>query len=166
MDIELSSERIEELMKFCNLNNLPFNDITLLNTAFIHKTFACEYWQKYRSYLEENERLEFLGDAVLEQSVRMYLYDKRRDYDQGKLTFHKEPYVTKHAVYVYGDIMNLKDYLLVGNGINLDYERVGKKIIGDAFEALLGAIALDLGFDKAHEFFLNQVIACTNKMIL
>lgn len=166
MDIELSTERIAKLEEFCNLNNLQFNDITLLNTAFIHKTFACEYWQKYRCYLEDNERLEFLGDSVLEQSVRMYLYEKRRNYDQGELTFHKEPYVTKHAVYVYGDIMNLKEYLVVGNGINLNYERVGKKIIGDAFEALMGAIVLDLGFDKAREFYLNQVVSCTNLEVI
>lgn len=139
------------LMKILNQIGIKPNDINLFKTAFSHTSYANE--NRCKSY----ERLEFLGDAVLELLVSDYLF-KNKDLAEGKMTKLRAHYVCETALYIYSLKLNLNDYLLLGKG---ELESGGKKskaIVSDIFESFLGAIYLDQGIDKAREFFTKYVV--------
>ncbi len=121
-------------------------------TAFKHSSYVNENHQK-----NDYERLEFLGDAVLELSMSDYLY-KNLNVEEGDMTKLRASYVCENALYEYSKDLNLSDYIKVGHGEEVDGGRFKKVILADIFEALMGAIYLDLGFEKAKEIILNIVI--------
>lgn len=117
---------------------------------------------QHSSYINENhlkndyERLEFLGDAVLELAVSDYLFRKLNS-EEGEMTKIRASYVCENALYEYAKELNLSDYIKVGHGEEIDGGRFKKVILADIFEALMGAIYLDLGFDVAKTVILNIV---------
>ena len=126
-----------------------FTDKTLLKTAFAHRSFINEN----RGVVpEHNERLEFLGDAVLELVASDFLYRKFPKRPEGELTALRAALVNTQSIADSAQKLNMNDYLLLSKGEAKDTGRARFFILADAFEALIGAIYLDKGYDKAKEF--------------
>jgi ribonuclease-3 len=118
----------------------------------------------HRSYLEQNsdldtsnERLEFLGDAVLSIIVAEYLFKKFPDEDEGFLTKVRAKFVNKLALADAADSISLSEFLLVGKNLSSIFTQNSKTIQADAFEAVIGAIYLDKGLDAAR-YFIKKVL--------
>ena len=131
------------------------NKMDLYEIAMSHSSYSNEHKDK-KNY----ERLEFLGDAVLELVVTEYLY-KNYEQDEGDMTKMRANYVCENANYEYMEKLGLIKYIKVGNGEIVD---IKKAIIADIFEAFIGAIYLDQGFNKVKDFILKIVTPyITNK---
>ena len=133
---------------------IVLEDKTLLETAFTHTSYANEHRLLNISH---NERLEFLGDAVLELVASDYLY-KTKTINEGEMTKLRASYVCENACYEYSKDLNLSKYIKVGHGEEIDGGRYKKVILADIFEALMGAIYLDLGFSTAKRVIDSIVI--------
>lgn len=142
---------MEEL--FIKLNIKP-KDISLYKTAFSHSSYINEHKAK-----NDYERLEFLGDAVLDLVVADYLYNNHKD-SEGEMTKVRASYVCENANYCYAEGLNLEDYILVGNGEGKD--GLKKAIVADIFEALMGAIYLDLGYATVRKVILDIILPYIN----
>ena len=134
--------------EFLNSYEIIPNNLKLYEIAMSHSSYANEHKDK-KNY----ERLEFLGDAVLELSVSEYLY-KNYEQDEGDMTKMRANYVCENANYEYMNKLGLIKYIKVGNG---EVDDIKKTIVADIFEAFVGAIYLDQGFEKAKEFVLDIV---------
>ena len=135
-------------------NKLAINpkDISLYKTAFSHSSYVNEHKLK-----NDYERLEFLGDAVLDLVVADYLYLHHKD-DEGEMTKVRASYVCENANYCYATALGLSKYILVGHGEQKDGGKFKKAIVADIFEALMGAIYIDLGYSTARKTILNIVV--------
>ena len=138
-------------MKILDELNIKPNDINLYKTAFSHTSYANENGK------ESYERLEFLGDAVLELLMSDYLYNNYKK-PEGEMTKLRAHYVCETALYEYAKKLELNKYLKLGKGEEETGGRTRKTIVSDIFESFLGAIYLDQGIDKARKFFLENVI--------
>ena len=132
---------MEELLKKLNIE---YKDINLYEQAFIHTSYA--YEQNLNSY----ETLEFLGDAIVDLIISDYLY-KSGLYTEGEMTKIRASYVCENALYEYATELDLGKYIKVGVGEKRADGNHKKAIMADVFEALMGAIYLDLGFEKTKE---------------
>ena len=127
-----------------NKLNLPYKDESLYITAMTHASYAHE------NQLEKNEKLEFLGDAVIQLLMSDYLYNEDLA-DEGQMTKKRAQAVCEEALVKYAEKIQLKDYILLGNG---EIQKgANQAMIADAFEALFGAVYLDLGFKQASTLF-------------
>ena len=124
------------------------NKRKLYETALCHSSYANEHSDK-----KDYERLEFLGDAVLELVVSEYLY-KNYDENEGSMTKMRANFVCENANFEYMQKIGLYKYIKVGHG---EVGNVKKAIVADIFEAFIGAIYLDQGFDVAKEYILKIV---------
>ncbi|SEP56329.1 RNAse III [Piscibacillus halophilus] len=102
--------------------------------------------------LEDNERLEFLGDAVLELAVSQYLYREYKDMSEGELTKFRANIVCEPSLEQFAKDIQLNEYLLLGKGEEKSGGRERPSLLADAYEALIGAIYLDQGFDSVLSF--------------
>lgn len=127
------------------------NKEKLYLTAFTHTSFANE------NDCESYERLEYLGDAVLEVIMSEYLY-KNTEFEEGIMTKTRAKYVCEDALYEYSLKLGLNKYLRLGHGEEENGGRLRKTIVADIFEAFTGAIFLDQGFDIAKKFIYDNVI--------
>ncbi|MCR5112599.1 MAG: ribonuclease III [Acholeplasmatales bacterium] len=135
-----------------------FNNIKLLETALTHSSYANEH------NLECNERMEFLGDAVLELVMSKELYDSI-DLDEGVLTKTRAKAVCEVALDIYADKIDLPKYLILGKGEEATGGRTRPAIIADALEAVLAAVFLDGGFEKAQEIVKKFFIPYLNDVV-
>lgn len=135
------------------LNNLGIKttNIELYETAFTHTSFANEHGKV--SY----ERLEYLGDAVLELVVSDFLYNNT-GYPEGKMTKIRSHYVCENANYECSMKLGLNKYLFLGHGEEMMGGRDRKAIVADIFESFLGAVYLDQGYLKAREIIYKTTI--------
>ena len=120
-------------------------------TAFTHTSYANEH--STTSY----ERLEYLGDAVLEFIMSDYLY-RNTEYEEGQMTKLRSHYVCENALYEYSLKLGLNEYLLLGKGEIENGGKYRKAIVADIFEAFLGAMFLDQGIDFVKDFVYKHVI--------
>ena len=127
-------------------------DLRLYNTAFSHSSYANEHKAK-----KDYERLEFLGDAVLDLVAADYFYT-REDDSEGKMTKLRASYVCENALFEYSKDLNLTEYIKVGHGEEKEGGKYKKAIVADIFEALMGAIYIDLGFATARKVILNIIV--------
>lgn len=134
--------------EFLKEHGIVPNNIKIYDVAMSHSSYANEHKDK-KNY----ERLEFLGDAVLELVVSEYLY-KNYEQDEGNMTKTRANYVCEEANFEYMNKLGLVKFIKVGNGEVAD---IKKAIVADIFEAFIGAIYLDQGFPKAKEFVLEVV---------
>lgn len=123
----------------------------LYETALTHTSYANEHGKV--SY----ERLEYLGDAILEFVMSEYLY-KTTSYDEGMMTKLRSYYVCEDALYEYSLKLGLNEFLLLGHGEDVHGGRYRKTIVADIFEAFIGALYLDKGMDAVKEFIYTNVI--------
>ena len=139
---------MEEILK--NLN-IEYKNITLYEQAFIHTSYA--YEQNLNSY----ETLEFLGDAIVDLIISDYLY-KSGLYTEGEMTKIRASYVCENALYEYATELDLGKYIKVGIGEKRADGNHKKAIMADVFEAFMGAIYLDLGYEKVKEVGLSIIV--------
>lgn len=122
-----------------------FKDLKLLKKALTHKSYTNEL---KLSPLEHNERLEFLGDAVLELSVSHLLMEKFKEHPEGELSKLRAAVVNESELAELAKGVNLGDYLFLGKGEEVTGGRNKSSLLADAYEAVLGAVYLDRGFKK------------------
>lgn len=130
-----------------------FKNRRLLNMALTHSSYANEHKTK------DNERLEFLGDAVLELVSSEFLYDKFPQVPEGKLTKMRASFVCEKALDNVARKLGLEKAIKLGKGEQATGGRERASIVSDAFEALIAAIYLDGGMEPAKEFILHNVFA-------
>jgi len=142
------------LINFTNIVkrlHLIYNNIELYRLAFTHKTYGNEHKCPY------NERLEFLGDAILDFLVGEYLYKKFPEMLEGELSKTRAKFVCAEANAEYSKILKLNEALLLGKGEAAQGGDAKPSVLADLFEAFLGAVYLDLGIGKVRDI-LNHVI--------
>ncbi len=129
---------------------IVFNNKNLLKQAFTHRSYLNEH---PNFPLGHNERLEFLGDAVLELAVTEYLFQKYPQADEGKLTNLRASMVNTQMLSRLAASLGYNDFLLLSKGEESDTNpKARQSILADTFEAVLGALYLDQGFEKAKKF--------------
>ena len=131
--------------------NVPYKNEKLYITALTHTSYANEH--SVTSY----ERLEYLGDAVLELVISEYLY-KNTECEEGKMTKLRSHYVCENANFEYSKILGLNDYLRLGHGEEESGGRNRKAIVADIFESFMGAMYLDLGYEESKKFIYKHII--------
>ena len=135
-----------------------FRNPNLLRQALTHSSYANE---RRMNKLANNERLEFLGDAVLELAASEFLYEKYPQYPEGELTRIRASLVCEQTLAFCTKEIDLGQYLMLGKGEDMTGGRERKSILSDALEAVIGAIYLDGGFANAkefiHRFVLNDI---------
>lgn len=139
-----------------------FNDPTLLETAFTHRSFLNENRAPGR---EHNERLEFLGDAVLELVVTEFLFAKYPDKPEGELTSFRAALVNTLSISDAASTLEMNDHLLLSRGEAKDTGRARQIILANAFEAVIGALYLDAGYDVAKKFIADQLFHKTDEVV-
>lgn len=132
--------------------DITFKDNSLIDTALTHSSYANE------NNVESYERLEYLGDAVLELLMSEYLY-KNTNLPEGEMSKIRSSYVCENALYEYAKVINLSKYIKVGNGV----VKPNKAVIADVFEAVIGVVYLEFGIKKVKEFFDKLIIPFVNK---
>lgn len=134
---------------------IPFKDRRLLSMACTHRSYLNEH---KNSDGEHNERLEFLGDAVLELVTTDFLYNHFKEKDEGELTAIRAALVNTHSLARVAHILGVNDYLLLSRGEQKDIGRARQIILADTVEAIIGAIYLDQGIDIAKTFIQKHII--------
>ena len=135
-------------MKFLNDLGIKIKNKDLLNIALTHSSYSNEFGG------ENYERLEFLGDSVLQLIMSEYFY-KNHDLSEGDMSKTRASYVCENALYEYSKKINLIPYVRVGHG--LDHTE-NETIIADVFEAVLAVIYLEKGFDVARDYVYKVII--------
>ena len=144
-----------DIKKFQEVIGYHFHDEKLLRQALTHSSFANEKHLKKHS---DNERLEFLGDAVLEIISSEFLYKEYPDKPEGELTKLRASIVCEPTLALCTKDIALGEYLLLGKGEDQTGGRGRKSILSDALEAVIGAIYLDGGFANAKEFIHKYIL--------
>ncbi|NLJ78962.1 MAG: ribonuclease III [Tissierellia bacterium] len=147
-----SSKRQTILSEMQSSIEYNFNDPNLLDTALTHSSYVNE--NRMRSY-ESNERLEFLGDAVINLVISQYLYENFYDLPEGELTKRRAAIVCEPSLASAARGLGLGKYLLLGKGEEGTGGRDRDSTLADAFEALIGAIYIDGGLEHANRFILD-----------
>ena len=143
-------------------SGLTFENKTLLVQAFTHRSYLNE---NRDAKLKHNERLEFLGDAVLEIIVTDYLFKNFPDKAEGELTAYRSALVNTTTLSQVAVKLGMNDYLLLSRGESKDEGRARQYILADALEALIGAIYLDQGYDKTAEFISKNLLSLLDTIV-
>lgn len=153
-DCKLSDDRLDRLKEFEREHlNYQFKNINLLNTALTHSSYANESIEKG---IQHNERLEFLGDSILDLIVSEELFKNHSDYPEGKLTKLRSQIVCESSFAKAATSLNLSSYLLLGRG---EYQQKGYEkasVKADAFEAVMAAVYLDAGYNFLKQFVIDR----------
>lgn len=128
---------------------VTFSDISLLETALTHRSFLNE---NKDSGLQHNERLEFLGDAVLELATTDRLFNKYPNAPEGELTAYRAALVNTVSLAGISEELSLNEYIRLSKGEAKDTGRARQFILANAVEAIIGALYLDQGYDAAEKF--------------
>ncbi len=150
------------LEEFSLKNNIRFINQNLLEQAFIHRSFINE---NPRTGLAHNERLEFLGDAVLELVVTQYLYEKYPHQNEGDLTAYRSALVNAVTLGDLATVLGFNDMMKLSKGEAKDVHRARSSILADAYEAFVGALYLDQGHDVTSSFITKTLLGMTEDII-
>jgi ribonuclease-3 len=149
---------IENLEKILEVK---FKDINFLQQALTHRS----YLNEHRDYkLDHNERLEFLGDAVLELVVTEYLYKNYKN-PEGELTSWRAALVNGENLARISKELGVEEFLLMSRGEAKDTGRARQYLLANAMEAIIGSIYLDQGYGKAEEFILKNVVVSLDEVL-
>lgn len=144
---------MDQLNALFNIIQYEFKNPEVLHQALTHRSYAFEQ----TGGVGDNERLEFLGDAIIGSCVCEELYHRYPDYPEGKLTILKSYLVSKKFLALLAQEINLGEFLKLGIGEDRNGGRMRSTVLGNAFEALVGAIFLDGGYRKAYEFLWSRI---------
>ena len=147
-------ERLDEVRRFAKESDIPVHNMELLNVALTHTSYANEH---RNLKVHDNERLEFLGDAVLDLAVGDYLFRRFPEWPEGDLTRAKASVVCKPACAECAANFHVGDYMLLGRGEEMSGGRTRVSILGNAFESVIGAVYLDNGYEVAAKFILGHM---------
>ncbi len=139
-------------MKLLDRFNIKTDNMHIYDTAFSHSSYCNE-----NNLTEDYQRLEFLGDKVLDLIMSDYLYNTT-DYEEGKMTKIRSMYVCENALYEYALLLDFPEYVKVGKGEEASGGKHRKATLADMFESFLGAVYLDQGYRKAREIVYEIVI--------
>lgn len=151
----------QSLIEFSNKIGVKFKNDDLLLNAFIHRSYLNE---NHNIKMESNERLEFLGDAVLELVVTEYLFVSYQK-PEGELTAIRSALVRGKHLSEIAESLNLFENILLSHGEKTGSEKSKSLIMANAFEALVGAIYLDQGYETVRDFILKNVVSHTEEII-
>ena len=152
--MDFSETRMEQLDSLQDRIKFKFSDIKLLNKALTHRSYANENSEP----IKHNERLEFLGDSVLDILVSDYLVNQYGEFAEGTLSKIRAAVVNETCLARLAKNIKLGNYLLLGRGEDLSGGREKASILADTFEALAGAVFCDGKFDAASNIFLPLLI--------
>jgi ribonuclease-3 len=152
----------KDFSKFEKAAGLVFKDKALLRQAFTHRSYLNE---NRNLNIDHNERLEFLGDAVLELIITDYLYHKYPGKPEGELTSYRSSLVNSTTLADVATKLQINDYLLLSHGESKDTGRARTYILANTFEALLGALYLDQGYDAAKEFISKYIFNLIDEIV-
>jgi ribonuclease III len=141
---------------------VKFKDQSLLRQAFTHRSYINE---NRGSDLAHNERLEFLGDAVLELVITDFLYHKLKDATEGELTSLRSALVNADTCSRVAQALGANEFLLLSKGESKDTGRARQYILANTLEALIGAIYIDKGYDAAKDFIFAHITPLTDEII-
>lgn len=144
-----------DFSKFEKKIAISFQDKDLLKQAFIHRSYINE---NKDLNLTHNERLEFLGDAVLELISTVYLYKKYPQSAEGELTAYRSSLVNAVNLASIATKLGMEEYLLLSHGEKKDKGRARQIILANTMEALIGAIFLDRGYEIAEAFIVKNIM--------
>lgn len=149
----IDTNRLKQLNEFENVIGYSFKNINILNNALTHSS----YIGSKSDFLEHNERLEFIGDAILDMIISLYLYSKCKNSPEGSLTRFRAGIVCEHSLFNASNRLKLGQYLLLSKGEENTGGRNRVSMLADAFEAIIAAIYLDGGINKAKSFILGNL---------
>lgn len=141
---------------------IVFKDKDLLKQAFIHRSYINE---NPGSGLSHNERLEFLGDAVLELVVTDYLYNKYPNYTEGELTSVRSALVNAIIISEVASKAGMNDFLLLSKGEAKDNGKARQYILANTYESYIGAVYLDQGMEAARKFISDTLLHKTDEIV-
>lgn len=150
---QLNQKRIEELSIFQDKINIHFSELRLLNLAFTHTSYANEVFGD----VDNNERLEFLGDSILGMVTAEYLFENLPVLKEGDFSRIKATVVSEESLNEVAIKLSVSDYLLLSKGEEMHQGRQKKAILADCMEAIIAAIYLDKGFECAKSFILSFI---------
>lgn len=139
-------------MKLLDKFNIKTDNMHIYDTAFSHSSYCNE-----NNIEEDYQRLEFLGDKVLDLIMSDYLYHTT-DFEEGKMSKIRSMYVCENALYEYAMLLDFPEYVKVGKGEEASGGKYRKATLADMFESFLGAVYLDQGYKKAREIVYEVVI--------
>ncbi|WP_196604897.1 ribonuclease III [Pectinatus haikarae] len=151
--MSLSIERKENLLVLSSRLGVKFADLSLLDTALTHTSYANEV----KNGVIHNERLEFLGDAVLELACSTYLFNKFPQMPEGEMTKARASVVCETTLADLSARLGVGKYLLLGKGERMTGGNKRPSILADAFESVIGAIYLDQGWQTARMYILDKL---------
>ncbi len=153
-------KEIESLEKLLDEVGIKYNNEQLLLTALTHRS----YLNEHHNIKEHNERLEFLGDAVLELVVTEYLYKNYKN-PEGDLTNWRSALVKTETISEVAKELGVEQYILMSRGEAKSLGRSRQLILANIFEAIIGSIYLDQGLDSAKKFIHEQLIVKLDKIL-
>lgn len=139
-----------------------FKDKKILAQAFTHRSYINE---NGAAQLSHNERLEFLGDAVLELVVTDFLYKKYPSYAEGELTAIRSALVNAIIISEIASDIGMNDYLLLSKGEAKDHGKARQYILANTYEALVGAMYLDQGYEVVDKFIIKTLLPKTEEIV-
>lgn len=151
-----------DFKEFEKNTKISFKDKNLLKQAFIHRSYINE---NPGSNLSHNERLEFLGDAVLELIVTDFLYKKYPNYTEGELTAIRSALVNAIIISEVALKIGMNGYLLLSKGEAKDNGKARQYILANTYEAYIGAIYLDQGYDVVNRFVTATLLPHTEEIV-
>lgn len=141
---------------------VTFNQKDLLKQAFIHRSYLNE---NRTLNLQHNERLEFLGDAVLELVITDYLFKKYPDKNEGDLTAYRSALVNAVTLAGVAEKIGMNSFLLLSKGEAKDTGRARQVILANTFEALIGAIYIDQGYEMSARFIADNLFNLIDEIV-
>ena len=157
----VDQDRKKELLLFEKQIGIRFRKLELLNLAFSHRSYANES----DGNIDNNEKLEFLGDSVLGLVVSDYLYRSLTDKNEGDLARIKSFVVSEESLAEIARGTKVDNFILIGKGEEYSGGRSKKAILADCMEAIIGAYYLDSGFKASRSFILKYLIPEINKVL-
>jgi ribonuclease-3 len=158
----MNKEQLESYHHFAKEKlGFEFHDIQLLITALTHRSYVNEH---KKSVTEHNERLEFLGDAVLELVATDFLY-KHYDEPEGILTSWRAALVRTESISAAGEALDYAHLVRMSRGEKNGSDRARQAILADVFEAIIGAIYLDKGYKAAEDFIAKHILSKIDEVL-
>ena len=157
----IDNDRKRELLIFCAEHNLEYTNLSLLNLAFTHTSFANEV----RGGVDNNERLEFLGDSVLGMITAEYLFSSFSNLHEGDFSKIKASVVSEDSLSEVALDMHLDRFLLMGKGEEMQGGKKKKAVLADCMEAVIASVFLDQGLERARGFVLSFMKAQVEKYL-
>ncbi|MGM0568048.1 MAG: ribonuclease III [Elusimicrobiota bacterium] len=148
----MTKELLKLLKELERSLGLKFKDRSLLENALIHRSYASRH-----SLEKDNERLEFLGDSILNAAVSRMLYEMFPEKDEGQLTKIRARLVSGQSLRKWGEKLNLEKYIFMGEQAKRHSSPYKTKIVENTLEAIIGAVFLDKGFKKSFDLVYGEL---------